>query len=75
MHLIFRFALEADPASKLRLKAEINTREHNSLLDLHEGMRQLGMDINRLIVCFEHYLALEGKSITGAIAGNACWKS
>lgn len=32
MHLVFRFAPDADPQSNLRLKVEINTREHESLL-------------------------------------------
>lgn len=31
MHLVFRFAPEADPQSTLKLKVEINTREHESL--------------------------------------------
>ena len=30
-HLIFRFAPEAEPESRLKLKVEINTREHKSL--------------------------------------------
>lgn len=31
MHLVFAFAAEADPTSSLKLKVEINTREHGSL--------------------------------------------
>lgn len=34
MHLVFRFAPEAEPAATLKLKVEINTREHQSLLGL-----------------------------------------
>lgn len=34
MHLIFRFSPEAEPAAQLKLKVEINTREHDSLLGL-----------------------------------------
>lgn len=34
MHLIFRFAPEADPQSTLRLKVEINTREHQSVFGI-----------------------------------------
>lgn len=114
MHLVFRFAPEADPATTLKLKVEINTREHGSLLgirqypfevasdwyqgkteiasfepeelfgtklrallqrrknrdlfDLHEGMRQLPLDRDRLIACFDHYLAMEEKPITRAMA-------
>lgn len=114
MHLVFKFAPEADPDAVLKLKVEINTREHESLygikqypfevdsrwhqaktdissfepeelfgtklrallqrrknrdlFDLHEGLRQLSMDPDKLIACFEHYLALEGMSITRANA-------
>ncbi len=31
MHLVFKFAPEFDPQSALKLKVEINTREHESL--------------------------------------------
>lgn len=34
MHLQFEFSPEAEPAAKLRLKVEINTREHANLLGL-----------------------------------------
>lgn len=36
MHLVFRFAPEVEPQSSLRLKVEINTREHGSLLGIRE---------------------------------------
>lgn len=114
MHLVFKFAPEADPETMLKLKVEINTREHESLygiksypfeiegswyqakteiisfepeelfgtkfrallqrrknrdlFDLHEGLKQLSMDTDKLIACFEYYLALEGKPISRAIA-------
>lgn len=114
MHLVFKFAPEADPETTLKVNVEINTREHESLygikqypfevdsrwhqaktnissfepeelfgtklrallqrrknrdlFDLHEGLRQLSMDPDKLIACFEHYLALEGMSITRANA-------
>ena len=114
MHLVFKFAPEADPETTLKLKVEINTREHGSLygikpypfeidnswhqakteilsfepeelfatklrallqrhknrdlFDLHEGLKQLSMDTDKLIGGFEHYLALEGKEISRAIA-------
>lgn len=114
MHLVFKFAPEADPETTLKVKVEINTREHESLygtkqypfevdsswhqaktdissfepeellgtklrallqrrknrdlFDLHEGLRQLSMDPDKLIACFEHYLALEGTPITRANA-------
>jgi predicted nucleotidyltransferase component of viral defense system len=114
MHLVFKFNPEADPQTTLKLKVEINTREHTHLLgikpypfavdsdwyrgkteiasfepeelfgtklrallqrrknrdlfDLHHGLDQLAMDPDKLIACFDHYLALEGKPITRAIA-------
>jgi len=34
MHLVFRFAPEGDPQSTLKLKVEINTREHGTLLGI-----------------------------------------
>ena len=114
MHLVFKFTPEADPQAALKLKVEINTREHEylcgirsypfavdsdwyqgeteiasfepeelfgtklrallqrrksrDLFDLHHGLDQLTMDPEKLIACLDHYLALEGKPITRAIA-------
>lgn len=114
MHLVFRFSPEAEPDARLKLKVEINTREHEclhgfrkypfevaspwhsarteivsfapeelfgtklrallqrrknrDLFDLNEGLVHLGMDLDRLIASFEHYLALEGKPISRAAA-------
>jgi predicted nucleotidyltransferase component of viral defense system len=114
IHLVFRFTPESAPNAKLKLKVEINTREHGSLLgirrypfavesswyqgkanvasfepeelfgtklrallqrrknrdlfDLNEGLRRLEMNPDKLIACFEHYLKLEGKPITRAVA-------
>lgn len=34
MHLIYKYAPEADPRATLKLKIEINTREHDNLLGL-----------------------------------------
>ena len=114
MHLVFKFAPEADSRATLKLKVEINTREHEplfgiksypfvvesdwyqgkteiasfepeeifgtklrallqrrknrDLFDLHHGLDQLAMDPDKLIACFDHYLALEGNPITRAVA-------
>jgi predicted nucleotidyltransferase component of viral defense system len=114
MHLVFKFTPEADAQSTLKLKVEINTREHGSLFgirsypfvvesdwyqgktevasfepeelfgtklrallqrrknrdlfDLGEGLKELALDADKLVASFEHYLALEGKPITRAIA-------
>ena len=114
MHLVFKFAPEVDPQTTLKLKVEINTREHTNLLgikgypfalenewyrgkaeiasfepeelfgtklrallqrrasrdlfDLHQGLEQLTLAAEKVIACFNHYLALEVKPITRAIA-------
>ena len=114
MHLIFKFAPEADPLTSLKLKVDISTREHESffgiknypflvgndwyqgkteiasykpeelfttklrallqrrknrdLFDLHHGLEQLSLNSNDLITCFNHYLTLEGKPISRAVA-------
>jgi len=114
MHLVFKFTSEVDAQATLKLKVEINTREHGSLIgikhypfavendwyrgkteiasfepeelfgtklrallqrsrnrdlfDLHHGLEQLAMAPERVVACFDHYLALEGKPITRAMA-------
>lgn len=114
MHLVFKFTPETDAQAKLKLKVEINTREHSHLLgikrypfavdsdwyrceaeiasfepeellgtklrallqrrknrdlfDLHHGLEQLALVPDKLIACFDHYLRLEGKPITRAVA-------
>lgn len=114
MHLVFKFRPEVDAQTMLKLKVEINTREHGNLLgvrrypfavdngwyrgtteivsfepeelfgtklramlqrrrnrdlfDLHQGIEQLSMVPEKIIACFEHYLALEGRPITRAMA-------
>lgn len=114
IHLVFRFSPESSADTKLKLKVEINTREHGSLLgirhysfavdsswyqgkadiasfepeelfgtklrallqrrknrdlfDLNERLKQLSMNPNKLIACFDYYLKLEGKQLTRATA-------
>jgi predicted nucleotidyltransferase component of viral defense system len=114
MHLVFKFTPEVDGGSPLKLKVEINTREHENLhglktypfevssgwhqakaeivsfepeeifgtklrallqrhknrdlFDLNEGLLQLGLNCDRLIACFQHYLAMEEHSISRANA-------
>jgi len=41
---------------------------NRDLFDLHEGIKQLSMHSDKLIACFEHYLAMEGKHISRAVA-------
>ncbi len=114
MHVVFKFTPEIDAQATLKLKVEINTREHASLLgvrrypfavendwydgtaeiasfepeelfgtklrallqrrrnrdlfDLHQGLEQLPLAPEKVIACFDHYLALEGKPISRAMA-------
>jgi len=114
IHMVYKFTPEADPQTTLKLKVEINTREHATLLgyqtypfsvqsdwyqgsteivsfqaeellgtklrallqrrknrdlfDLSHGLCQLNLDRDKLMACFEHYLALEAKPISRAIA-------
>ena len=114
MHLIFKFTPEGDAQATLKLKVEINTREHTNLLgikrypfalendwyqgstaigsfepeelfgtklrallqrrasrdlfDLHQGLEQLTLIPEKVIACLDHYLTLEGKPITRAMA-------
>lgn len=114
MHLVFRFTPEDVGESPLKLKVEINTREHASLFairpypfvvesdwyrgraeivsfepeelfgtklrallqrrknrdlfDLHHGLNELQLDPDKVVACFNHYLALEGAPISRAVA-------
>jgi predicted nucleotidyltransferase component of viral defense system len=114
LHLVFAFAPEVDPTTTLKLKVEINTREHESLydlraypfeienpwftgstsiasfepeellgtklrallqrrkgrdlFDLNEGLRQMPLDLEKIIASFDHYLTHEGTQITRANA-------
>jgi len=114
IHFVFRFAPESQPDTSLKVKVEVNTREHESVLgiqqysfavqngwyggtadiasfapeeifatklrallqrrksrdlfDLDRGLRELSMSAEKLLACFDHYLSLEGKAITRAMA-------
>jgi predicted nucleotidyltransferase component of viral defense system len=110
LHLIFKFSPESAPDTSLKLKVEINTREHNAffnvqtypfkvandwyqasteissfqaeelfgtklrallqrrknrdLFDIGEGLKQLKMDEEKIVSCFEYYLQNQGTKIT-----------
>lgn len=114
MHFVFRFAPESQQDTTLKMKVEVNTREHDSVLgiqqyrfavkngwyeataninsfapeeifatklrallqrrksrdlfDLDRGLRELSMSTEKLLAYFDHYLAIEGKPITRAMA-------
>jgi hypothetical protein len=50
------------------LRALLQRRRNRDLFDLHERLEQLPVAPGKLIACFDHYLALEGNSITRAMA-------
>jgi predicted nucleotidyltransferase component of viral defense system len=114
MHLTFKFTPESGGGGPLKLKVEINTREHRNLLglktypfevasdwhqakaelvsfepeelfgtklrallqrdkhrdlfDLNEGLLHLGLDCDKVVACFQHYLAIEESPISRANA-------
>jgi len=51
-----------------KLRASLQRRKNRDLFDLAVGMRRLGLDPDKLIACFEHYLAVEGAKIGRADA-------
>ena len=51
-----------------KLRALLQRRKNRDLFDLNEGLKQLAMDVDKLVACFDHYLALEGRPITRAVA-------
>ncbi|QVL33826.1 nucleotidyl transferase AbiEii/AbiGii toxin family protein [Telmatocola sphagniphila] len=51
-----------------KLRALLQRNKNRDLFDLNEGLSQLELDSDRLIGCFNHYLALEEKPISRANA-------
>ena len=51
-----------------KLHALLQRRRNRDLFDLHQGLEQLRLAPERVIDCFDHSLALEGKPITRAMA-------
>lgn len=51
-----------------KLRALLQRRKSRDLFDLYNGLERLALDPDKLIACFDHYLALEGKPITRAAA-------
>jgi predicted nucleotidyltransferase component of viral defense system len=51
-----------------KLRALLQRNKNRDLFDLNEGLSQLGLDCNRVVVCFQHYLGLEGRPISRANA-------
>jgi predicted nucleotidyltransferase component of viral defense system len=51
-----------------KLRALLQRHKNRDLFDLNQGLMQLGLDSDRLIANFQHYLAQEGHSISRANA-------
>ena len=51
-----------------KLRALLQRRASRDLFDLHHGLEQLTLAPEKVIACLAYYLALEGKSITRAMA-------
>jgi hypothetical protein len=51
-----------------KLRALLQRRKNRDLFDLGEGLKQLALDADKLVASFHHYLALESKRITRAVA-------
>jgi len=51
-----------------KLRALLQRNKNRDLFDLNEGLLQLGLDCDRVIACFNHYLALEDRPISRANA-------
>lgn len=51
-----------------KFRALLQRRRNRDLFDLGEGLKGLALDTDRLVASFEHYLSLEGISMTRAVA-------
>lgn len=51
-----------------KLRAFLQRDKHRDLFDLNEGLLHLGLDQDKLLACFQHYLDQKGHPITRANA-------
>ena len=51
-----------------KLRALLQRNKGRDLFDLHEGLKQLSMNPDKLIACFDFYTSMEGKPISRAVA-------
>ena len=51
-----------------KLRALLQRYKGRDLFDLHQGLKQLSMNLDKLIACFEFYTSMEGKQISRAVA-------
>jgi len=48
--------------------ALLQRRKNRDLFDLHHGLNELQLDPDKVVGCFNHYLALDGVPISRAVA-------
>ena len=51
-----------------KLRALLQRRKNRDLFDLHHGLNELQLDPDKVVGCFNHYLALDGVPISRAVA-------
>lgn len=51
-----------------KLRALLQRRKNRDLFDLQVGLQHLSMGPTRIVACFEHYLTLDGRPISRAVA-------
>jgi predicted nucleotidyltransferase component of viral defense system len=61
-------SFEPDELFGTKLRALLQRNKNRDLFDLNQGLHQLGLDCDRVIACFQHYLALEEHAISRANA-------
>ncbi len=61
-------SFESEEIFGTKLRALLQRHKNRDLFDLNQGLLQLGFDCDRVIACFQHYLVMEGHSISRANA-------
>ena len=61
-------SFESEELFGTKLRALLQRRQGRDLFDLHEGLKQLGLNTGKVIECFERYLEAEGHPISRAEA-------
>ena len=61
-------SFEAEELFGTKLRALLQRHKNRDLFDMQEGLKQLNMDLDKLIAVFEHYLAVQDSPISRAEA-------
>lgn len=61
-------SFEQEELFATKLRALLQRRQGRDLFDLSEGLKQLGLDAEKVVACLQHYLELEGHPISRAEA-------